>query len=80
VGKLEEVSHPNIGYNVETEAIEDLLEAGIIDPVKVTIAALENAVSVSNMLITTRCMIAFNRQDLSTADRMRDLEGVGGLV
>ena len=47
----------NIGYNAETDTYEDLLKAGIIDPTKVTRAALQNAASVASLLITTECMI-----------------------
>ena len=43
----------NWGYNFMTGDIENLYEAGIIDPVKVTRTALENAISVSSTLITT---------------------------
>ena len=41
------------GYNFMTGDMESLYEAGIVDPVKVTRTALENAVSVSSILITT---------------------------
>lgn len=45
------------GYNAKTEEYVDMLEAGIIDPVKVTRCALENAVSISALLITTDCLM-----------------------
>ena len=45
------------GYNVVTEKYCDLLEAGVIDPTKVTRTALEKAVSVASTLLTTECMI-----------------------
>jgi chaperonin GroEL len=45
------------GFNAETEQFEDLLEAGVIDPTKVTRSALENAVSVAGLLLTTECII-----------------------
>lgn len=80
VGKVEEMTNVNAGYNVETEEIGDMLSAGIVDPVKVTKSALTNAASVSNMLITTRCMIAFNRKDLYEYERSQDLEGVGSFT
>ncbi len=47
----------NFGYNAKTEQYEDLLKSGIIDPTKVTRVALENASSVSGMLLTTECVI-----------------------
>ncbi|GHB77117.1 chaperonin GroEL [Persicitalea jodogahamensis] len=46
------------GYNAKDNTYEDLLEAGIIDPKKVTRLALENAASVAGMLLTTECVIA----------------------
>ena len=46
------------GYNAETGVYEDLMEAGIIDPTKVTRFALQNATSVSSLLLTTEAMIA----------------------
>jgi len=45
------------GYNVVTEEWCDLLEAGVIDPTKVTRTALEKSVSVASTLLTTECMI-----------------------
>jgi len=46
------------GFNAATEEYEDLIEAGIIDPTKVTRTALQNAASVASMLLTTECLIA----------------------
>ena len=46
------------GFNAATEQYEDLIEAGVIDPAKVTRYALQNAASVSGMLLTTECVIA----------------------
>ncbi len=48
----------NIGLNAETEVYEDLMEAGIVDPTKVVRCALQNAASVSSLLVTTEAMIA----------------------
>ena len=47
----------NVGYNFLTDAVEDLMEAGVIDPVKVTRTALQNAASVSGTLLTTNCAV-----------------------
>jgi len=46
------------GYNALTEEYEDLLKAGVMDPVKVVRCALENAASVSSLMLTTETMIA----------------------
>ncbi|MEO0093298.1 MAG: chaperonin GroEL [candidate division WOR-3 bacterium] len=48
---------PNVGFNVETLKYEDMFEAGIIDPTKVTRVALQNAASVAALLVTTECAI-----------------------
>jgi len=45
------------GYNADTDKYEDLLQAGVIDPVKVTRIALENAVSIASLLLTTDCLV-----------------------
>ncbi len=47
-----------IGYNVMTEAYEDMLESGIIDPAKVTRSAVQNAASIAAMILTTEVLIA----------------------
>ena len=47
----------NYGYNARTNEFEDLLEAGVIDPTKVTRIALENAASIAGMILTTECVI-----------------------
>jgi len=46
------------GFNAETGEFEDLIEAGVIDPTKVTRTALLNASSVSALMLTTECMVA----------------------
>lgn len=47
----------NIGYNAKTDKIEDLVEAGIIDPVKVLRCALQNAASSAGMILTSEVLI-----------------------
>ena len=46
------------GFNAATEEYMDLIEAGIIDPTKVTRTALQNAASIAGLMITTECLIA----------------------
>jgi len=48
----------NHGYNVATGVYEDLIAAGVVDPAKVTRSALQNAASISGLLLTTECLIA----------------------
>ena len=46
------------GFNARTDVYEDMIEAGVIDPTKVTRFALQNAASVASLMLTTQCMIA----------------------
>ena len=56
VSKIQE-GKADFGYNAKTDTFEHMLEAGIIDPTKVTRVALENAASVAGMLLTTECVL-----------------------
>ncbi|WP_421775212.1 chaperonin GroEL [Gracilimonas sp.] len=48
----------SFGYNARTEVYEDLIESGVIDPTKVTRTALQNAASVSGLMLTTEAVIS----------------------
>ena len=48
----------SFGYNARDDRYEDMLEAGIIDPTKVSRVALENAASIASMFLTTECVLA----------------------
>jgi len=56
VSKVEQ-GKAGFGYNAATDTYEDLVSAGIIDPVKVTRIALQNAVSIAGLLLTTDCLV-----------------------
>ena len=62
------------GYNAETNAFEDLMEAGIIDPTKVTRVALQNAASIAALLITTECLVT----DIPEKEKMPPMPHGGG--
>jgi len=49
---------PGVGFDVVQEKFTDMFEAGIIDPTKVTRSALQNAVSIAGMLLTTEALVA----------------------
>lgn len=49
---------PGIGFNALTEKYEDMVKAGIVDPVKVTRSALENAASIASLILTTESVVA----------------------
>ena len=53
----------DFGFNARTEKYENLLKAGVIDPVKVTRIALENAASIAGLLLTTECTVTFKNRD-----------------
>jgi chaperonin GroEL len=57
VKKIEESDNVNFGFNALTLKFEDMLKAGILDPVKVTRSALQNAASVASMILTTEALI-----------------------
>jgi chaperonin GroEL len=61
------------GFNAETSQFEDLIDAGVIDPTKVTRTALLNAASVSALMLTTECMVA----ELPKEDK--GVPGMGGM-
>ncbi len=58
IGKIHESKEANFGYNAGTGVYEDLVVAGVIDPTKVTRTALQNAASISGLLLTTEAIIA----------------------
>ena len=58
IGKIHESKDANFGYNAGTGVYEDLVKAGVIDPTKVTRTALQNAASISGLLLTTEAIIA----------------------
>ncbi|NLW44755.1 MAG: chaperonin GroEL [Syntrophomonadaceae bacterium] len=57
VEKVKAANEPGLGYNALTDKYENMIEAGIIDPVKVTRSALQNAASIAAMLLTTETLI-----------------------
>jgi len=65
----------NFGYNAGTEVYGDMLEMGILDPTKVTRAALQHAASISGLMITTEAMVTDVPQSGSA---MPDMGGMGG--
>jgi chaperonin GroEL len=58
VEKVRENGNLNFGFNAATEKYEDLLKAGVIDPVKVSRTALQNAASVAGLMLTTEAVIS----------------------
>jgi chaperonin GroEL len=63
VGRVKESKEKNFGYNAATDAYEDLVRAGVIDPTKVTRTALQNAASIAGLLLTTECVVVEKKED-----------------
>ena len=62
INKVKE-SAPGVGFNAATEEYVDMVESGILDPVKVTRSALQNATSVASTLLTTESAVANIKED-----------------
>ncbi len=60
----------DFGFNARTEVYENLFKAGVIDPTKVSRVALENAASISGMLLTTECVVADKPEPKQAAPAM----------
>ena len=71
-------SDKGVGYNVLTESYVDMVKAGIVDPAKVTRSALENAASVSAMLLTTESVVA-DKPEPEPAPNPAAMAGGGGM-
>ena len=70
----------DFGYNARTEVFENLFEAGVIDPTKVTRVAIENAVSISGMVLITECVIADEEEEAPVAPPAGMGGGMGGMM
>lgn len=71
----------NYGYNALSDAYEgDMLKAGIIDPLKVTRTALENAVSVAALLLTTEAAVVDLPEEKKESPSMPGMGGMGGMM
>ncbi|SIS72237.1 chaperonin GroEL [Belliella pelovolcani] len=69
----------HFGYNARTDVYEDLFEAGVIDPTKVTRLALENAASIAALLLTTECVVADVKEEGPAMPPMGG-GGMGGMM
>jgi chaperonin GroEL len=78
VGKVLEKSG-NFGFDAQNEEYGDMIEKGIIDPAKVVRIALQDAASVSSLLITTEAMIAEKPKDKAAAPMPGGGGGMGGM-
>ena len=71
--------NPNIGFDASTGTYVDMFEAGIVDPAKVERVAMQNAVSVASLLLTTEATVSDIQEDNVKAAPMPDMGGMGGM-
>jgi chaperonin GroEL len=74
VDKVRSSDSNSYGFNARTEEYEDLVEAGVIDPTKVTRTALQNAASIASLLLTTEAVVVEKKED----DKAPAMPGGGG--
>lgn len=68
------------GYNAGTGEFGDMIEMGVLDPAKVTRAALQHAASVAGLMLTTDCMVAeLPKEDAPATPDMGGMGGMGGM-
>ncbi len=78
VNEVMKSENPNIGFNAATGEYVDMFEAGIVDPVKVGRVAMQNAVSVASLLLTTEATISDVKEIPTAPPAMPDMSGMGG--
>ncbi|HHG90059.1 MAG TPA: chaperonin GroEL, partial [Devosia sp.] len=80
VGKVLDNKSASFGYNAQTGEYGDMIEMGIIDPVKVVRTALQDASSVASLLITTEAMVAeIPKEESPAVGGAPDMGGMGGM-
>ena len=70
----------DFGYNARKDVYENLKEAGVVDPAKVTRVALENAASIAGMFLTTECVITDSKEEHPTMPAAMPGGGMGGMM
>ena len=79
VQKVREQTGADEGFNAETETYENLVEAGVVDPTKVVRAALQNAASISALLLTTEALVSEIPGENKDAGMPGGAGGMGGM-
>ena len=79
VEKIRQSKDNNYGYNALTDQYEDLVAAGVIDPTKVTRTALQNAASISGLLLTTEALIVEKKEPAGSGASGGPPGGMGGM-
>jgi len=79
VNEIAKSEDANIGFDAATGNYVDMFEAGIVDPTKVERVAMQNAVSVASLLLTTEATVSDVATDAVAAAPMPDMGGMGGM-
>ena len=79
IEKVRNSKEANFGYNALTDEYENLVEAGVIDPTKVTRTALQNAASIAGLLLTTEALIVEKKEDKNGSAPGGPPGGMGGM-
>jgi chaperonin GroEL len=79
VGKILENKDENFGFNAETAEFGDMVKMGVIDPAKVTRLALQNAASISALMLTTEALVAEIKEEEKKAAGAPGHGGMGGM-
>jgi chaperonin GroEL len=79
VEKVRNSKDNNYGYNALTDQYENLVEAGVIDPTKVTRTALQNAASIAGLLLTTEALIVEKKEEKNGSASGGPPGGMGGM-
>ena len=79
IDKILSSGKSNYGFDAQKEQYCDMIEAGIVDPTKVTRSALENAASVASMVLTTESLVADEPEQPAAAPAAPDMGGMGGM-
>src|SRR3981189_1735510 len=77
--KVRSSKDDNVGYNALTDPYEDLVQAGVIDPTKVTRTALQNAASIASLLLTTEAIIVEKKEKEASHAPQGGGGGMGGM-
>ncbi|TLP40998.1 chaperonin GroEL [Arcobacter arenosus] len=77
VNEVEKSENDNFGFNAATGEYVDMFEAGIVDPAKVERVAMQNAVSVASLLLTTEATVTDVKEDKPAGPAMPDMGGMG---
>ncbi|APW64895.1 chaperonin GroL [Poseidonibacter parvus] len=77
--EVEKSDNENLGFNAASGQYVDMFEAGIVDPAKVERVAMQNAVSVASLLLTTEATVTDIKADTPAAPSMPDMGGMGGM-